>query len=133
MNIGTFFSLYALSIPVFIVLDLVWLGVVAKSFYQSRLGYLLGEVQWTAAIIFYLLFLAGLTFFATLPSLEGSFVRTALLGGFFGLITYATYDLTNHATIAGWPLSITIVDMLWGAVLGATVASVARFAYTLIA
>ena len=132
MNLGTFFTLYIISIPIFIFFDLMWIGVVAKGFYQSHLGYLLGEVNWMAAVFFYVIFLAGLTFFATLPSLDGSLIRGILLGGFFGLVTYATYDLTNHATIQGWPLAITVVDMLWGAVLGAIVTTLARLVYTML-
>lgn len=129
MNIGTFVTLYLISIPIFIVCDLLWLGVVAKSFYQNRLGHLLGDVVWVPAIIFYGVFLLGLTYFATYPGLDGGVVKTILLGAFFGFITYATYDLTNHATLRDWPLSVTIVDMLWGTFLGAFVATLTSILY----
>ena len=120
-----FLSLYALAIPVFFVLDMLWLGVVARDFYQARLAHLMGEVQWGAAILFYLIFLVGLTFFAIWPNVNAAHLwQPFLYGALFGFFTYATYDLTNLATLRDWPLSVVIVDMLWGTVLGGTVATV---------
>jgi uncharacterized membrane protein len=112
-----------LMIPVFFVLDMFWLGIVAKGFYQSRLGGLLSEnVNWPAAVIFYLMFLAGLLFFVVMPAAaRDSLVHGFLRGLFFGLITYATYDLTNLATLKNWSLSLSLVDILWGMVLSAAV------------
>ncbi len=118
---NTFVTLYTTALIIFIACDLLWLGVVARPFYQKHLGYLLGEVVWVPAIIFYLLFIAGLTFFVLLPLKDGSLLTAVLTGAFFGLITYATYDLTNHAMLAGWPAVVTVVDMLWGAALGGMV------------
>ena len=116
--------LYVLTIPIFVLFDLLWLGVIAKDFYQSRLGELLGPVVWPAAVVFYFVFVAGLLFFAVLPALEvPSLSKALVLGALFGLVTYATYDLTNHATLRDWPLMVTVVDILWGTVLGATVAT----------
>ena len=116
--------LYVLTIPIFVLFDLLWLGVIAKDFYQSRLGELLGPVVWPAAVVFYFVFVAGLLFFAVLPALEvHSLSKALVLGALFGLVTYATYDLTNHATLRDWPLMITVVDILWGTVLGAIVAT----------
>lgn len=133
MNIQTFLTLYAISVPVFFAIDMVWLGLVASNFYKTQLGNLMGEINWPAAIIFYLLFLIGLTFFATYPALiKNSLFTAALLGGMFGFFTYATYDLTNLATLKGWPLSVTIVDMIWGTILGAAVCVVTVFIYGLI-
>ncbi len=124
MNIQIFLTLYAMSVPVFFAIDMVWLGVVAKNFYRTRLGDLLGEVQWIPAIIFYLVFLVGLTIFATYPAVEKSSVLYALVyGALFGFFSYATYDLTNLATLRNWPLSVSIVDMAWGAILGGSVAA----------
>ncbi len=131
MNIGQFFTLYLMSIPIFVLFDLLWLGVVAKNFYQTRLGHLLGEVAWLPAVIFYLVFLLGLTYFATYPALDGGIFRTALLGALFGFFTYATYDLTNHATLRDWPWIVTVVDIVWGTVLGAAVATLTTLAYRL--
>jgi uncharacterized membrane protein len=120
-----FVYLYLISLPTFIALDLLWIGVIMKGFYQSRLGYLFGEVNWVAAILFYAIFLLGVTFFVTAPAVaSGGVVKAILYGAFFGLVTYATYDLTNHATIKDWPLAVTVVDMLWGAFLGSVVAGV---------
>ena len=117
--------------PVFFVIDMIWLGLIAKNFYQDKIGHLLGEVNWVAAIIFYLLFLVGLTFFATYPALQAqSWHKAVLLGGLFGFFTYMTYDLTNLATLKSWPLSIVIVDIAWGTILGASVATLTYLLYT---
>jgi uncharacterized membrane protein len=130
MNIQTFLTLYAVSVPVFFAIDMVWLGFVASNFYKSRLGHLMGDIQWPAAIIFYLVFLVGLTLFATYPAVVKDSVQYALIwGALFGFFTYATYDLTNLATLRDWPLSVTLVDMVWGTVLGASVSAVTVYAY----
>jgi len=132
MNIQNFITLYLISVPVFFLIDMVWLGLVARDFYQSRLGHLLGDVNWTAAIIFYLVFLVGLTFFAIYPAtLEGKVMTAVILGALFGFFTYATYDLTNLATLRDWPLSVVLVDMAWGTVLGAGVAGATAYIYSL--
>lgn len=125
MNLLQRAYLYLLTVPVFLVVDLVWLGVVARRFYQQHLGYLMREqVQWPAAFVFYLLFVAGLLVFAVLPALEyKSLLKAVALGAFFGLITYSTYDLTNYATIRDWPLLVVVIDILWGMALSAIVAS----------
>lgn len=118
-----FIYIYLLSVPVFMGLDFLWLGFIAKGWYQSSLGYLLGPVNWGAAVAFYLVFLLGLTFFATFPAFNGGSIWYALiLGALFGFFTYATYDLTNYATIRDWPLFITLIDMAWGTFLGGAVA-----------
>ena len=118
-------KLYVLTFLVFLIVDLIWLGFVARSFYQNQLGFLMKEsVNWTAAIVFYLLFVAGLLFFVVYPALERESVTYALLvGAFFGFITYATYDLTNLATIKDWPLTVTLVDLIWGTFLGSIVST----------
>ncbi|MCL4200003.1 DUF2177 family protein [Patescibacteria group bacterium] len=124
-----FIKLYAIAISVFIAIDMVWLGFVAKNFYSKHLGSLMAkEVNWPAALIFYLLFIAGLVFFVITPSLEKrSWCQVLLTGMFFGLITYATYDLTNLATLKNWPVIVTVVDLLWGMVLSGTVSVVSFF------
>ncbi len=124
MSLMPFLLLYAVSVPIFFVIDMIWLGVVAKDFYAHKLGHLLGAVNWPAAIIFYLVFLVGLTIFATYPALTaGSVMKALWYGALFGFFTYATYDLTNLATLKDWPLSVTLVDMLWGTVLGGAVSA----------
>ncbi len=107
----------------FIIIDLIWLGFVGKGLYQKYIGHLLKkDVNWPAALIFYALFVIGLTFFAVTPAIEsGAFSEAVFLGGFFGLLMYATYDLTNLATLEGWSVEITVIDMIWGTFLGATV------------
>lgn len=116
-------KLYLFTLLVFLVVDLVWLGVVARGIYREQLRDLLSpQVNWTAALLFYLLYIGGLLFFAVRPALEaGSLGQAFLLGAVFGLITYATYDLTNLATLRGWPVLITVVDIAWGVVLGTLV------------
>ena len=123
MQAWTAIKVYGLMIPVFFALDILWLGVVAKGFYQSRLAGLLSDsVNWTAAVLFYLLFLVGVLIFVVQPAAEqDSLVQGLLRGLFFGLITYATYDLTNLATLKHWPLSLALVDIAWGMVLCAAV------------
>lgn len=115
---------YLVTFVVFFAIDLVWLGVVARGFYRQHLGHLLAPgVNWGAAVLFYLLFIAGIVFFAVRPAFEsGNAVRALTHGAAFGLMAYATYDLTNHATMRDWPLIVTVVDIVWGTVLSATVA-----------
>jgi uncharacterized membrane protein len=123
-----FLRLYVIALPLFLAIDMVWLGVIAKSLYQKQIGPLMRpDVQWGAAILFYLLFIAGLVFFVIAPSVEKKDWMFALgAGALFGLITYATYDLTNLATLRNWPMVITIIDLLWGATIAAVV-SVSSF------
>ncbi len=114
-----FIKYYSVAFVVFFAIDLVWLGVVAKNMYKEHLGFIMSpNVNWVAAIGFYMVFIAGLIFFALNPAIEKNSVMYAfLVGGFFGLITYATYDMTNLATLKDWPVFITVVDIIWGTVL----------------
>jgi len=124
-----FLKLFAIALPVFFAIDMVWLGLVAKDFYRAQIGTLMkSDVNWTAAIIFYLIFIAGLVVFAISPAMEkGSWTHALLFGALFGLVCYATYDLTNLAVAKDWPLLVTIVDLIWGAVLAASVSTVTYF------
>lgn len=121
-----FIKLYAIALPVFFAIDMFWLGVVAKNFYRGQVGTLLKtDVNWPAAIIFYLLFIVGLVLFVISPAMEkSSLMHAVLFGAFFGFISYATYDLTNLATLKDWPLLVSLVDMAWGAVLAGSVSTV---------
>lgn len=114
-----FLKLYALALPIFFAIDLLWLGLVAKNFYATQIGFLMKEkVNWPAALLFYLLFVVGIVFFIVQPNLEkGVWWQVLLAGMLFGLITYATYDLTNLATVKNWPLVVTLIDLLWGSAL----------------
>jgi uncharacterized membrane protein len=116
-------KLYVCAFVGFLAIDMIWLTLVARGFYRRQLGFLLSDQpNWWAAISFYLLFVAGLLVFVIVPAVEaGSLRRALLLGGFFGLVTYATYDLTNMATVKDWPWILTLVDMAWGAVLATSV------------
>ena len=118
-----FLKLYCIALPIFFGLDMVWLGVAAKNFYTKQMGFLMTpKVNWAAAILFYLLCLAGLVVFVIAPAIEkGSWVHALMLGALFGLVTYATYDLTNLATLKDWPLALTVVDLTWGTVLAGSV------------
>jgi uncharacterized membrane protein len=109
---------YAGAGVTFIALDMVWLNVVAPAFYRAAIGHLLaGRFNGGAAIAFYILYVAGLAAFALKPGFEAhSLVAACLWGTAFGLVAYATYDLTNMATLKDWPLRLTVVDMVWGAV-----------------
>lgn len=127
-----FLKLYLLTLPIFFAIDMVWLGLISKNFYAKHLGYLMAkDVNWAAGIFFYLLFIGGLVLFVVSPALEkNSWTYALLYGALLGLISYATYDLTNLATIKDWPLIITIVDMIWGTVLAATVSTASYFLAT---
>jgi len=118
-----FLKLYLITLPVFFAIDMIWLGLVAKNFYAKQIGFLMKtNVNWSAAIIFYLLFIVGLVVFIITPALRQQSWQSALFfGALFGLISYATYDLTNLATINNWPLLVTVVDLIWGSVLAGSV------------
>jgi len=110
---------YLLTTLVFFAVDMTWLGFIAKGLYKKYLGGFLSDtVNWPAAIIFYLLFIIGIFYFAILPAVEKNTVAKAILSGaLFGFFTYATYDLTNLATLKDWPLPIVFIDIIWGSVL----------------
>jgi uncharacterized membrane protein len=126
MPVKRFLLVYAITLAIFFGIDIVWLGIVARDFYPRYLGHLLaGQVQWTPAVVFYLLYIAGIVFFAVKPAIEAGSARRALINGaFLGLVAYATYDLTNQATMRDWPVIVTVVDLIWGTVLTGSVAVV---------
>ncbi len=130
----TFLKLYAVSFIIFFAIDLFWLGIIAKKLYQAEIGHLLKtDVNWIAAVLFYLLFIGGLVIFVLMPAVEsGNIVKAILLGALFGFITYATYDLTNLATLKDWPLKITIIDLVWGTFLGTSTSTLSYLFYNLI-
>ena len=126
MTTSRLLQTYAVLLLAFLALDFTWLGLVARGFYKDQLGQLLApDVRWVPAILFYMLYVGAVLVFAVLPAVErGSLGRAVLLGGFFGVVAYATYDLTNLATLRGFPTTVAAVDMVWGGVLTATVATV---------
>jgi uncharacterized membrane protein len=132
MNFTIFLKLYAVAVITFFIIDLIWLGVVARSFYQNQMGHLMRtDVNWPAAIVFYLVFVVGIIVLAVWPAVERQSLGHALAhGALLGLVTYAAYDLTNLATLEGFPIRVVMVDMVWGTVLCATVSAVAYLAST---
>ena len=102
----------------FFALDMLWLGLIAKNFYREKLGFIFtGEVDWRAAALFYILYLGGLVYFGVIPGLKDSQWTTALFNSaLYGFVCYATYDLTNKATIMQWPWLVVGIDLLWGVV-----------------
>lgn len=110
---------FLLTVPVFFAVDLIWLGIIGKPIYQKYIGHLMAEkVNWTAAVIFYLLFILGILIFAVYPALKLDKVSYALTyGALFGFFTYMTYELTNMAVIKDWSWQIVPIDIIWGTVL----------------
>ncbi|MCC7242628.1 MAG: DUF2177 family protein [Acidobacteria bacterium] len=125
MSMSALVRVYGLMTITFFAIDLLWLGIVARPFYQQHLGPMLRpDVRWGAAVLFYLLFIAGILVFAVLPGVErASPGRVVALGAFFGLVAYATFDLTSLALVKGFPNIVAVVDMAWGTVLSAIVAA----------
>lgn len=126
----TFMRAFGVTAITMFVLDIAWLGLVAKSLYAREMGTLLRpDIQWVPALLFYTLYVAAAVVFVVLPAAEQhSFVRAVLLGAFFGLAAYATYDLTSLALIRDFPLRIAVVDMAWGMVLTAVASSAGYWA-----
>ena len=110
---------FMITFIVFMTIDLIWLGVVAKKLYNKYLGYIMAKnINWLAAVIFYIIFVIGLLIFVIQPALaKDSLQHIILYGMAYGFITYATYDLTNLATLRDWPIEITIIDLIWGTTL----------------
>ncbi len=121
--IGYYIKLYFVTFAAFLAIDAVWLGLVARTFYRRYLEWLMAaNPNWIAALLFYLLFVVGILVFVVVPGVDEGSLRTTLLrAALFGLVAYATYDLTNLATVKDWPLTITVVDMLWGTALSVAV------------
>lgn len=110
---------YAATAVVFFGLDYVWLSRISTGFYKSRMDHLLmDQPNLLAAGLFYLVYVAGIVYFAVAPALgNGSAVSALVAGAILGLIAYGTYDMTNLATVKNWSVAVTVVDMTWGTVL----------------
>ena len=121
---------YLISTVIFFAVDMVWLGLIARNFYKEKIGFLLADkVNWIAAVIFYLIYIAGILYFAVMPAnKEGNWHIALLNGVILGLLCYATYDLTNLATINKWPLSVVMADITWGIILTGSVSLLTYFA-----
>ena len=122
--------LYIITTVIFFAIDMVWLGFIAKNFYRKHIGSLLTDnVIWTAAVVFYLLYIGGILFFAVQPALKSGSWQTALLNGaVLGMLCYATYDLTNMATLKNWSFTVVWVDIIWGIVLTGSVSTLSFLA-----
>lgn len=129
MTIFYYLKLYLLTFVTFFSIDFVWLTKIAPNFYKKHIGHLMTDkVNLTSAGLFYVFFMAGLIVFSILPALnKDSWTTAALYGALFGFMTYATYDLTNMATLKNWPVIVTVVDLIWGTVLNAVVAAAVYF------
>lgn len=121
--------LYFSTLAVCLGIDLIWLSLMNSRFYKPHLAGLMSDkVNWPPALLFYVLFTIGMLVLVVLPAVDrGSWIRAMVMGGLLGMVAYATYDLSNLATLKNWPIILTIVDILWGTVLSAAVGSVSYF------
>jgi uncharacterized membrane protein len=119
---------YAAVAVTMLVLDMLWLGVVAKPLYQQGIGHLMAaQPKLPAAAFFYLLYALGLMIFVVVPNgVTSPWDQTLWKGALFGLFCYATYDLSNLATLKAWPASLALIDMAWGSVLSAACAAAGK-------
>ncbi|MFC1622121.1 DUF2177 family protein [Patescibacteria group bacterium] len=124
-----YIKLYLLTFLAFLGIDAVWLAKIAPDFYKSNIGHLMADKpNLVPAGIFYLLNIFGILIFAVLPALKDNSPKTALVyGALYGFFTYATYDLTNFATLKNWPAKVVYVDIIWGIFLTATVSVVSYY------
>lgn len=115
----SYFKMYIIAFVIFLAIDAIWLGLVAPKFYKAQIGHLMSEKpNFIAALVFYLLFIVGVVYFVVNPAIEAqSMTKLLVSGALFGFMTYATYDLTNLATLKDWPITVTIVDLIWGTTL----------------
>jgi uncharacterized membrane protein len=118
------------SLLAILAIDIVWLYTMAKRFYSLQIGHLMADTpKLGPAVVFYLLYTSALSFFVLIPAIENSYspLKIFLIGAFFGLVAYGTYDLTNHSTLKNWPLVVTVVDLIWGALLTGVVSLIAVY------
>jgi len=126
-------KMYVIAFIAFLVIDAIWLLFISKNLYQSEIGHLMAEKpKLIAAAIFYLIFLVGLVYFVINPGIVNKDLSKLLFSAaLFGLITYATYDLTNLATLKDWPLKITVIDLMWGTTLSTAVSYITYIIYNI--
>jgi uncharacterized membrane protein len=121
--------MYLITVPIFFIIDLTWLGVIAKDVYKKYMGHLMREApNWPVAVLFYLLFIIGLIIFVINPAIQkDSWTHALVYGAMFGFFTYMTFDLTSLAVLKDWPWKIVIIDIIWGIVLSSSVSVAAYF------
>ena len=113
--------LFITTLPVLIIGDVLWVGFIADKFYTSHIGHLRGPIQWSGAILFWLIYTLGILLFVVYPYMNST-SKTVIYGALFGFIAYSVYNLTNQATLRDWPITVVVVDVLWGTLLTVTVA-----------
>ena len=125
-----YFVAYAAAAIVMIAIDLLWLGVIAKPLYQQGIGHLMAErPNIPIAVLFYVIFPIGLMIFAVLPhAAAAGWGKTLIAGALFGFFAYATYDLTNLATLKGWPIGLSVIDVIWGTFVSSLAAAAGKAA-----
>ena len=121
--------LYIITLVIFLAIDMLWLGIISKNFYRTQLGSLLREqFNLAPALLFYLLYIVGLLVFVIMPAVDNNSMGQALgLGALFGLVAYATYDLSNLATLKNWPGVIVMADLAWGTTISAITSVIGYF------
>ena len=126
-----YLAAYGATALVMVALDALWLGVIAKTWYQQGIGHLMAEnPRVMVAALFYALFVVGLVIFVVAPGGQaGTWQSTLLRGALFGFFTYATYDLTNLATLKDWPIGLSLIDMAWGATVSAAAGAGGKFGF----
>ncbi len=129
MTIVNFLKMYLITVPIFFIIDLTWLGIIAKDVYQKYMGHLMRDTpNWPVAILFYLLFIIGLIIFVINPAIQkDSWMHALIYGAMFGFFTYMTFDLTSLAVLKDWPWQIAVIDIIWGIVLSSSVSVIAYF------
>ena len=126
-----YLKMYVIAFIIFLAIDAIWLGLVAPKFYKAQIGHLMAErPNFIAALVFYLLFIVGVVYFVVNPAIEAqSITKVLVAGAMFGFMTYATYDLTNLATLKEWPIVVTVVDLVWGTSLSTLIGLFAYLIY----
>lgn len=120
---------FMITLFVFLGIDLIWLGFIAKNIYANAIGHLMSaNVNWPAAIIFYIIFVVGILYFVVEPALiHQNLTKLFISAALFGFVTYATFDLTSLATLKDWPLNITFIDLAWGTSLSLLVSNISYY------
>lgn len=126
-----YFAAWASTLVVMLVVDLVWLGIVARPLYQRGIGHLMAEqANLPFAVVFYLMYAIGIVYLGIAPNASTPGVKAAFFAGAaLGFFAYATYDLTNLAVLRGWPVWLAVIDMAWGTFITALSAAAGKFAY----
>ncbi len=120
-----------IAIGIFVIIDAFWLGLIAPKFYRKHLGHLLADKpNFIAALVFYLVYIIGMVYLVIHPAIQNELVGNAFLSGaVFGFVAYATYDLTNLATLKNWPLKVTVIDLIWGTCLSSVISGLTYLIY----